>query len=526
MIATDAPPEALPVNVRRMLAHVCKGSVLGTARTFFRERDGQPLIVSAHHRIIADALDNVIKGHTRRLIINIPPGYTKTELAVIFFITHGLLINPRSKFLHTSYSGDLALLNSGIIKDIIQSDLFQSITPMELRADTKAKARWYTSQGGGMMAAAAGGQITGFRAGRMDKTKFTGALIIDDPIKPMDALSDAMREAVNRNFLLTVKSRLATEAVPIIVIMQRVHENDLTGFLLRGGSGDRWAHLMMPAVIPEYPDQYPTAYTHGEPIPYTLPPGPLWEYKQNAEELDVIRRGNDYTWASQYLQDPTSTETAMIQRSWFPRYHAYHGGRAEIEIDDRRVKITQTAIFADTAMKTGERNDFSVFQFWGYGEDDRIYLLDQVRGKWPAPDLDLKFSQFIERWKYDSAVNSTPPRMIAVEDKASGTGLIQSINKRILEGSDPKLRGAPEIIGIQRATDKVSRAFGAAPFIKRGQVVVPQRGYWVEDFLLEVEKFNAAMSHAHDDQIDPMLDAIDHYLINCPQVDYSAVVGM
>jgi len=196
-------------------------------------------------------------------------------MAVIFFILKGLLLNPRAKFLHTSYSGDLALVNSGIIKDLIQDPLYQAINPLQLRVDTKAKARWYTKHGGGMMAAAQGGQVTGFRAGRMEKDEFTGAIIIDDPIKPEDAFSRPIREKVNRTFNTTISNRVAQQDVPIILIMQRTHEDDLAGFLLKGGSEEQWHHLKIPAYIGADPKPYPAQWTHGIEIPYLLPVGPL-----------------------------------------------------------------------------------------------------------------------------------------------------------------------------------------------------------------------------------------------------------
>ena len=516
----------------RMFSHLFHDSLLAMTRVMFKRRDRARFIVSPHHQIVADTLDRVIQGDIKRLIINIPPGYTKTELAVIFFILKGLMVNPQAKFLHTSYSGDLALLNSGTIKDMIHDPLFQAIQPMKLKYDTKAKSRWYTEQGGGMMAAPSRGQITGFRAGRMDKSKFTGALIVDDPIKPAEALSPSIREAVNRDFNLTVKSRLATEDIPIIIIMQRVHEHDLTGFLLEGGSNEMWDHLVIPAEVPAIQPEYKKTWKCGRPIHWELPPGPLWPFKHSQEELDQLKKANSFVWASQYKNDPDGVDIQMFRREWFPRFQEYDPANGWVTVDGQTIRLVYKMSFSDTAMKVKEANDFSVFQTWGKGSDGRLYLLDQVRGKWEAPDLEAKFRKYLKRLKFTHGVNNMAPRGIYVEDKSSGTGLIQSLNRKIgtvwkdEHGKTHDLTTLPKITGIPRSQDKVSRAFSAAPEIQKGLVVLPEWAFWVEDFLTEVTKFNAAMTHTHDDQVDPLLDAVHNMLITDTMVSYDDVVGM
>lgn len=255
------------VNERRMLKYMFETDGMLFMRYFFKLRENTRMILNWHHYVVEFALQAVIDGHINRLIINESPGYTKTEQAVINFITRGLAINHRAKFIHTSYSGDLVKTNSSYVKDTIESLEFQELWPMQIRTDTKSKKRWFTEQGGGMMAAPSAGQITGFRAGRMEPG-FTGAFINDDPVKPDDAFSDARRNAVNNRFNNTMRSRLAVESVPMINIMQRIHESDLSGFLLRGGSGDKWWHLTLPANITEefLTKEYNPDYTHGIPL--------------------------------------------------------------------------------------------------------------------------------------------------------------------------------------------------------------------------------------------------------------------
>ena len=183
--------------------------------------------------------------------------------------------------------------------------------------------------------------------------------------------------------------------------------------------------------------------------------------------------------------------------------------------DGTRVSIDYKHIYADTAMKTKEVNDFSVFQCWARCSDGRIYLLDQVRGKWEAPDLERKFLQFVDRHEFEHGRNHQGSRARKVEDKASGTGLVQSINSQ---------RGAGYIEGIPRDKDKVSRAKSGSPRVAQGQVVLPVDAYWLDEYLYEFEKFTPLMTHKHDDQIDPTLDAIHEMLIQPNSVGYKKLM--
>ena len=202
----------------------CLSGMLNFTRYVFRKKTGNKFIIGDHHRIICDALDKVVKGDIKRLIINIAPRYGKTELAVKNFIVYGLALNPKSKFIHLSYSDDLVLDSSKEINTIVRSDYFQRLFPESVTDSTNAK-KWYTNAGGGLYAVSSAGQVTGFGAGQIDDpndkeekeiddfmpawdTKFSGAIIIDDPIKPEDALSDTIRERVNNRFETTIRNRV------------------------------------------------------------------------------------------------------------------------------------------------------------------------------------------------------------------------------------------------------------------------------------------------------------------------------
>lgn len=217
----------------------------------FKKLQDKMFIVGDHHRKICDALNRVVRGKCKKLIINIAPRYGKSELVAKHFIAYGLALNPQSKFLHLSYSGDLALDNSVTIKDIVKSEAFQELFPIGIKQGSDTKSRWDTEQGGGVYATSTLGQITGFGAGQVEQEgepyKFSGAIVIDDPIKPEDALSDNIREQVNRRFETTIRNRVNSRNTPIIIIMQRLHEHDLCGYL-QSIEPDDWEVLSLPCI--------------------------------------------------------------------------------------------------------------------------------------------------------------------------------------------------------------------------------------------------------------------------------------
>ena len=498
------------ISELRLLKHQCETNFLFFCRVFFQVREGQKFIVNWHHVVIADTLTRIVEGGINRLIINIPPGYTKTEMAVIFFTAWGLARNPRSRSIHISYSDDLAVWNSTLAKDVVKSEQFQALWPRQIRSDVTAKKRWFTDESGGLMAVSSGGQISGFRGGQMEESEgFSGDVVIDDPIKPDDTFSPTIRTRINNRIPNTMRSRLALESTPVIVIMQRLHEDDTTGFLLSGGSGDIWDHLCIPVSEDDPAYDYPSTYTHARPVQYRRPPGPLWPLKHDEEQIKLLKE-HAYTYASQYAQRPAPLGGGVFHTKWWQWYEKYDYKTNTVHLaGGGTLNLTYKLIFADTAVKTGEKNDWSVVQLWGYGSDNRIYLIDQVRGKWEAPDLRDNFKGFCDRHEFKMDENLLGVRARMVEDKSSGSGLIQDMNRE---------RGFDWVQGIPRDKDKVSRGMSAAPRISDGDVVLPRHAPWIGDFLYEFSMFTSELSHAYDDQIDPTLDAIQHMLIEGQQI--------
>jgi len=232
-----------------VLKHRLETNFLEHAKFFLAYREKHPFILSPHHMIIANTLNRVISGEIKRLIINMPPGYTKTELAVIQFVAFCLAANPKCRFMHVSGNETLVMFNSMQIKTQIENDISKRFWGLSMRPDANSKGLWLLNKGGSFYAVSAGGQIIGFRAGRMEPG-FQGALIIDDPQKEEDMWSPVKVKKFPDRYKGVIRHRTATRETPIIVIMQRLGDEDFSGFLLEGGSGELWYHLCLPSIIP------------------------------------------------------------------------------------------------------------------------------------------------------------------------------------------------------------------------------------------------------------------------------------
>ncbi|AQW28650.1 phage terminase large subunit [Ralstonia syzygii subsp. celebesensis] len=261
------------------------------SRWMFFQRRRYKWLRGPHHKAICDALMRVFRGECKRLIINVPPRYSKTEIAVVNFIAWALGHVPDAEFIHASYAAPLAVNNSANVRSLLQHEAYQQVFPA-CRMASDAKSHWTTTEGGVMYAAGAGGTITGFGAGK-HREGFGGAIIIDDPHKPDEAKSDVIRQGVIDWFQNTLESRKNSKDTPIILIMQRLHEHDLAGWLLDGGNGETWEHVCLPAIQADG-----TA---------------LWPEKHTIEDLRRMEKAAPYVFAGQYLQRPAPPEGGVIK---------------------------------------------------------------------------------------------------------------------------------------------------------------------------------------------------------------------
>lgn len=438
-------------NEEKVLKVMCENDLLFFTRYIYKENHRRNFIVAPHFVIIANKLMDVIRGKTKRLIINIPPRYGKTELAVKAFISYGLAINPASKFIHLSYSDDLALDNSSQSKEYIESDAFQRFWEMKLKKDAQGKKKWFNEYGGGVYATASGGAITGFGAGQANAKQFSGAIIIDDPLKPDDAFSEVKRKAVNERYNNTIRSRVNDRETPIIVIMQRLHEDDMSGFLLNGGSGEDWEHLCLPALDENN--------------------NPLWEEKHTFNELEQIRQANRYNFAGQYMQQPAPDEGGEWRKTWF-------------EIVKRQsVPPIKWNMYIDGAYTKDTANDPTGIQIAGKFGNDYI-ILSSVDKYLELPELIKFIPEFIK-------ANGVNISMIYIEPKASGKSIAQIIKAQTN-------LNVSEIKSDFVQMSKIERARSVSPYIESGRVKLIE-GAWNENYLNQVAMFPNAK---HDEHVD------------------------
>jgi len=520
---------------------MCEDSLLFFTRLNFKVRQGNSFRLNWHHHYLADELEKVWSGETKNLIVNVAPGGTKTELVVINFMAWALAKNHWCRFLHLSYSDDLALLNSQVTRDIVCLEEFQALWPLAIAEDSKAKKRWnvqvFGKKTGGVYATSLGGQITGFRAGHM-REGFQGAIIIDDPLKPKDAFSKPKITAANRDLVSTVKSRRANPDTPIIVIMQRIAEEDPTGFIVGKPEkvtpervvrsptlGGEWKHITIPAVLDsEYVSQLPEKYRQmierDSPDRFSY-----WPYKEPIQDLLAMEDGimasadgsriSRHVFSSQYQQQPRAIGGNLLRGDWFKRYR-------------HLPKLKYRVIIGDTAQKTKERNDYSVFACFGLGAEGGLYLLDLIRGKWEAPELERRVLAFWAKHSSDAwlpAYLIPPPgvdvwagqlRKLFIEDKASGTGLIQKIKT---------LGGFIPVHPVERNKDKLTRVMDVQGYIEQGMVHVPEEAPFTSDFIEECEAFTADDTHPFDDQVDVLVDAVDEMLSSKNKLEVWSSLG-
>lgn len=418
-------------------------------------------------------LEAITKGQISRLLINIPPGTSKSSLVSIYWPAWEWTTRPEMRFIGASHEQSLAVRDSTKMRRLITSDWYQGLWPTALMGDNNQKLSFENDRTGFRQAAAVR-SMTGRRGDRV---------VWDDPHSAEDAHSQAALTEAERIFRETLPTRLVSpERSAIVIVMQRLSVKDVSGIILEDPDRLGYEHLCLPM-----------EYEPGRHCKTSIG----WEdWRKVSGELlfparfteAVVARDKkimgSHAVAGQFQQRPNPLGGGVIRSEWFGRYSVLP-------------PIASRCIYGDTAQKTGERNDYSVFECWGKGEDGKAYLIDMVRGKWEAPELERRAIAFWEKHKAIDGMGAL--RQMKVEDKSSGTGLIQTI----------KTKGKIPIAGIERNKDKLTRIMDVLGYIEAGYVVIPESAPFVSDFIEECESFTSDDSHLHDDQIDPMIDAIN-----------------
>src|SRR5271157_3566847 len=326
---------------------------------------GQTFVPSWHIDAIGDQLERVRRGEVRRLIINMPPRSLKSIAGSVAFPAFILGHNPSRRIICVSYSGDLAKKHSNDFCAVIESAWYQTAFPATRIGRFKdSETEIEFTARGFRLATSVGGTLTG-RGGDI--------IVIDDPLKPDDALSETKRSAANQWFTNTLLSRLDDKRTgAIVVVMQRVHIDDLTGFLL--APSDEWDVLSLPAIA-YFEEIIPlgNGCTHRREFGEALSPEREPLHVLEALKLQI---GSD-AFSAQYQQEPTPPGGAMVKSHWIKRYQ-------EFPPTSEQYLTLQSW---DTASKGGPDNDWSVCTTWIVTRDKRWYLIDVWRRRVDYPAL-------------------------------------------------------------------------------------------------------------------------------------------
>lgn len=402
----------------------------------------------------------------KHLLINVPPRTLKSELVNIIFSAYCWILDDSIQIISSSYSASLSISMNTQARRILDSDWFILHFPDIVRSkDENTKATFTNTNGGLRYSTSTGGTVTG---------KGGDIIIIDDPQNPSLARSEVERDNVNNFFNETLRSRLNNPSKGIfIVIMQRLHENDLTGMLLKL-EPEKWNHICLPAEESENvkPKELRKFYIDGLLSPKRLSKVVLSSFKKGL---------GSYGYSGQYEQLPAPAEGGIIKRNWFNTVES---------LPDNIV----WNFFFDTAYTSKTSNDPSAMICCSY-HDNFLWVKEVRTVHLEFPDLIKEIKSFC----YSNGYNSSS--LAFVEPKASGKSIVQYIrvntDLNIIESKTP-------------TTDKVSRVNAVSSFLESKRVNLLNRS-WNDGFLNECASFPNGL---HDDQVDVLTMAIDELTTN------------
>jgi hypothetical protein len=457
---------------------------------FFKSR-GESFIPGQHHVLIDEALRKVEAGEIKNLLITLPPRFGKTQLAVIDWMARCIAKNHRAKFIHLSYSDELALDNSAKCRETVLSSAYQDFWPVKLKSDADSKKKWYTEEGGGVYATAAGGAVTGFGAGSLadigkelqdkldtadaqldadmdaffandsgeptDPTLFYGAIVIDDPIKVDDADNEKERDRVNKRLNSTIKSRRNSRNTPIIIIMQRLHEDDMAGFVLGGGMEEDFHHLNLPAC-----DE--------------LAKTSLWPAKHTFDELMAMKAADHAVFMAQYQQDPTPDEGTFFLAEYFV------GKRFRLGEEPTRLVKYGAGDYAVTE----DAGDWTEQAIAGFDVSENLWLVDWQSARTTIDkSIDTMMQLFLDH----------DPMLWAGE-----TGVIRRAMEPYIKKEQTRRRLPFKLEWLPATKSKAVNAKAFQGLCAAGKVYIPY-GSWGDDLIAQLLKFTGK-DDAVDDKVD------------------------
>lgn len=453
---------------------------------FFKLVEGKNFDIEPIHQDLFDIFSKIEKNEVSRQIINISPRSAKTTLS-IYFIAYCFAKNPFCQFIYTSYSQDLLNDNSRRLANILTNELYikmyllnsieeeQKLNIVDdfwseyLKKDNEFKitSRKITTKAGGVVLfASIGSQITGFGFGDKNRKGFNGCLIIDDGDKPSTIRSIKIREKTHQYYTETLLTRANNSLAPIINIQQRLHVEDLSGFLIKQYN---FNILKKPLMESNGNINLPKQYTE--------------------ERIEELKKDN-YVWLCQYQQEPIKDGGNIIKSEWFIK-------NSTIPVSFDYVYIT-----CDTAFSTKTSADNSVMLLCGIKEN-QLFLLDCQVGKFGMPELKRNLADFY----YNAKSKYNNFSSIYIENKASGQSLIQEFQSVGLpvEGILPTIKGKVDTKDF--IADKYTRLMEVITDISNGYVNIPIISNWQDEFLAECEAFTGN-GDTRDDRVDTLIYAL------------------
>jgi len=438
-------------------------------RCFYELHPQATFLHAPYIELMVSWLEKCRMGSTKRLIINLPPRALKSLAVSVAFSAWVLGHDPAKQIICASYGQDLADKHARDCRTLMNSAFYRILFPQtKLSPDKQSVNDFMTTSQGFRMSTSVGGVLTGRGA---------DIIILDDILKPDDALSETRRKAANDWYFNTLLSRLNSKKNGIIIlVMQRLHQEDLVGeVLLR----EHWEVLSLPAIAQE--DE---SYLIESPLgtrPFRRAVGEVLHPEREAlATLENIRQTvGEYTFQSQYQQSPIPLEGGMIKRDWLRYYEP-------ADLPDRFSFVLQSW---DTANKSGELNDFSVCTTWGL-YDQRFYLLDVFRKRVNYPDLKRAV---VEQWKRHN------PTKVLIEEKSSGISLVQELRAEGVYRVEP-YKPLP-------GSDKLMRLGAQSIKFEQGSVYLPTRALWLQEYVSEITGFPGGK---YDDQVDSTTQALDY----------------
>lgn len=492
----------------------------------FKILKGTSMLHVDYYVVLFDAIQKLIDQESNRMIINIPPRAGKTLIVSIFLPLFAWVKNPSGQTILTGFNTDVLAESSGYIRTIMSDPDFQRVFPdVIIDNNKKSIERLGTTSAGVLHAIPPTGKMTGKGAGDLVEG-FAGILSIDDYLKPDDANSPAERTKSNNRFSNVLLSRLATEDTPLVIIMQRLHQDDLCGYLMKGGTHDVYDWLNIPGLLRKdtgskkwYEDAIEKAgYTHVRPVLYNLErpddmfdkegDSSFWSIRKTTETLKGLRNKDPYTFHSQYMGNPIGRGKSALD---YTNLHYY--------MDIREYKIAWTFMTADTASTTETYSDYSAICYWGvinnrvpvktlkgnhWETKNKLILIDMIRDKWETPELiPIVRDYWREKNQFDMNAPAMKPRAMYMEDKSSGLFL----NQQFLKDGTVLVRPVPRD-GTAK-NDKFTRFLNTVPYFESGQILIPRNHPQSSEIKLELLGMSEfGNSTGHDDIVDNFSDAV------------------